>query len=55
MNMLKQGKNTQIKSKLCCAIWTHIWIPVLQEEDLQPSVKRGTNRTRALVSLYLLS
>ena len=31
---------------------THIWIPVLREVDLEPSAKRGTNSTRALVSLY---
>ena len=35
--------------------WTHIWIPALREVDLEPSAKRGANRTEALVSLYWLS
>ena len=40
------------ESKSYRTAWTHIWIPALREGDLEPSAKRETNRTRALVSLY---
>ena len=40
------------KRKSYCAAWTQIWIPVLREIDLEPSAKRGSNKTRALLSLY---
>ena len=60
INMLKQGRNTpppppQKKSKLYGTAWSQIWIPALTEVDLQSIANRGTNRTRALVSLYSLS
>ena len=29
--------------------------PALREVDLEPTAERGTNRTEALMSLYLLS
>ena len=51
ISMQKQGRSTK-ESKSYRTAWTHIWIPALREVDLEPSAKRGTNRTRALVSLY---
>ena len=32
--------------------WIHIWFPPLREVNVEPSAKRETNRTRAVVSLY---
>ena len=40
------------ESKSYCTAWTHIWIPALREVDLEPSAKKGTNGTRALLSHY---
>ena len=40
------------ESKLYSTAWAHIWTPALREVDFETSAKRGTNRTRALVSLY---
>ena len=53
INMLKQG--TKTKNKSYSAAWTHIWISALRVVDLESSVKRGTNKTEALNSLYWLS
>lgn len=53
INMLKQEKNTK-KSKSSRTDLTHILISGLRG-DLEPSTKRETNRTRALVILYWLS
>ena len=50
ISIMKQGRNTQ--KKVCHTARTHIWIRALREVDLEPSAKRGTNRTRALVNLY---
>ena len=52
INMLKRGRKTPEKIKLFCRACTHIWITALSEVDLEPNGKRGTNRTRALVSFY---
>ena len=51
INMLTKGRTTPEENKSNPTAWTYIWIPVLTEVDLEPSAKRGTNRTRALVSL----
>ena len=53
--MLKEGRKTAEESKSYCAAWTHIWILALREVDLEPSAKRGANRTDALMSLYWTS
>ena len=45
-------KKHQKKCKSYFIIWAHIWISVIRDVDLEPSAKRGTNKTRALVSLY---
>ena len=45
-------KKHQKKSKSYFTIWTHIWISAVRDVDLETSAKRGTNKTRALVSLY---
>ena len=52
INMLKKGRKTAKENKSYRTAWTHIWIPALREVDLEPSAKRGANRTKALVSLY---
>ena len=52
ITMQKQERNTQKESKSCRTALTHIWIPAVREVDLEPNAKRGTNRTRAIVSLY---
>ena len=52
INMLKEGRKTAEENKSYRTAWTHIWIPALREVDLEPSAKRGANRTEALVSLY---
>ena len=52
INMLKEGRKTAKENKSYRTAWTHIWIPPLREVDLEPSAKRGANRTEALVSLY---
>ena len=52
INMLKQGRNIPKESKSYRTAWTKIWIPDLKEVDLEPSAKRGTNRTKAIVSFY---
>ena len=53
INWLKQGRSMQKKaSRVVHTAWSHIWIPALRVVDLEPSAKRGTNGTRALVSLY---
>ena len=48
----RNKEETPKKNNSYRTAWTHIWIPALREVDLEPSAKRGTNRTRALVSLY---
>ena len=51
--MAKRGRlGTAEENKPYRTAWTHIWIPALREVDLEPSAKRGANRTEALVSLY---
>ena len=52
INMLNEGRKTAKENKLYDRARTHIWTPVLSEVDLEPSAKRGANRTEALVSLY---
>ena len=52
INMLKQGRKTPEENKSYRTAWTHIWIPVVREVDLEPSAKRGASRNKALVSLY---
>ena len=52
INMLKKRRKTKKKKKKSYhTAWTHIWIPALREVDLEPSAKKGTNRTKVLVSL----
>ena len=53
--MRDQKTKTAEENKSYRTAWTHIWIPALREVDLEPSAKRGANRTEALVSLYWLS
>ena len=52
INIMKQGRNITKESKSYRTAMTHIWISALREVDLEPSAKKGTNRARALVSLY---
>ena len=52
INMQKKGRNTQKKSKSYDTAWIHLWIPALRGLYLEPNAKRGSNRSRALVSLY---
>ena len=47
-----RDKEETPKRKQVLTAWTHIWILAPREVDLEPSAKRGTKRTRALVSLY---
>ena len=46
----KTRKKRLKESKSCCTAWS----PVHGKVDFQPGAKRGTNKTRALVSLYWL-
>ena len=52
INMLKWGRKTAEENKSYRTAWTHIWIPAFKEIGLEPSTRRGANRTKALVSLY---
>ena len=56
INTLKQRRNTQKKASCITqpafTYSTHIWIPAPREVDVEASPKRGTNRTKALVSIY---
>ena len=45
-------KETPKKSNSYRIAWTHISIPALREVDLELSARRGTNKSRAVVSLY---
>ena len=46
----KKGRKTAKENKSYHTAWTHIWIPALREVNLEPSTKRATNRTEALVN-----
>ena len=47
-----KAERPEKKNKSFRTAWTHIRTPALKEVDLEPSAKRGANRTKALVSLY---
>ena len=49
------NEETLKNCKSCYTAWNHLWIPALRELDFEPSVKRDTNRARALVSLLIVT
>ena len=55
----KPPKNPEMRSSykqiISCCLDLRTQNPGLRKVDLEPSAKRGTNRTKALVSLYCLS